>query len=188
MNRSAPLLLSLALVLAAACEARAEAPSNPPQRSTAYSLAVTGSLATVAAGAFTAAAGSHRTGFGIAAAGLVLAPSLGQVYAGSLWQGAAGAAVRGIGVTLFAIGFAQGDLLCGMGDCSGTDQGDGLEITGLTLVGLGLVHGFLDTHYAVSRAEARHRRPLTRRWEIQPTLAFASDGESLVGGLATVRF
>lgn len=125
--------------------------------------------------------------------GVLLGPSLGQFYTGSLGQGFAGLGIRTLGGLMSVAGFALilGDAFCGFDDperekhCDDEGGGGGtLLILGLATYAGGVVYSMVDTHASVERHFIRRED----RFGLAPVLIPQGKGPLKTGAMAWMRF
>jgi hypothetical protein len=129
-----------------------------------------------------------------AVAGLLVGPSMGQMYAGSYGRGTVGILIRGLGGAFGAAGMAQAvsNVFC-MGDGAGSgsscqhEQDSGMQLmwVGVAIYTGGALFSLLDTPRAVIRQTDRLRR---ERYGFTPTVAPDPYGGLTPGALAWARF
>lgn len=157
----------------------------------AYAWLLAGTLATTASGFYLAFAQKPDLGLFLMGVGTIAAPSFGQVYAGSPLQGAAGLAVRALGVVLFVPRFSEEwdasscrrrEEIDSEGPCP-EPKGLG-SLPGFLVWTGGFVYSLVDTHYAVKRKVKRAR---AAGFGLSPTLEPAPGGLR-TGAMAFIRF
>ena len=123
--------------------------------------------------------------------GLLIGPSLGELYLGSWRQGLGGALVRILGGTVAIVGAAaaSNDLGCkavsDANHCKDNDGGGALGI-GLLLYATGFIYSMYDTHVAVNREERENAHSDGFGWS--PTLSPGREGRLIPGAMAWLRF
>lgn len=165
----------------------------PPRAETSEAAATGLALGVTAAGyllAFSGAAERAHSGVvgGAVGAMIVVGPSAGHIYAGETRHALGMTALRGVGVTTFAVGLFMG-LAVGDSDtcCSSSEHHDGNHHTaaigtmaaGAALFIGGTVYDLWDAHRAAARA---NERAAARALAIVPVLSRGSQGAS--AGLA----
>ena len=114
----------------------------------------------------------------------IVGPSLGQIYAGSWWQATIGASVRTIGLTIMVASFL-GSAQCDQNCPSLT----GPVTTGLIFLGGGIIYSFVDTHFAVKRANEKVRaKQTTVLFDLFPTLTYNTGSSHQMGMIARLSF
>lgn len=125
--------------------------------------------------------------------GLMVGPSVGQFYAGSVGQGFAGLGIRAVGglITIAGLATIIGDAFCGFDDSEGEEsrcdeQSDGgpLLILGLATYVGGVVYSLVDTRFSVDR----HFRRRQDSFGVAPVLVPQGEGSIKAGATAWMRF
>jgi hypothetical protein len=125
--------------------------------------------------------------------GILLGPSLGQFYTGSIGQGFAGLGIRTLGGVLSIAGLATiiGDAFCGFDDSEGNESncdenssGGPLLLLGLATYTGGVVYSMVDTRFSVDRYFARRQDS----YGVAPVLVPQGEGSLKAGALAWMRF
>jgi hypothetical protein len=129
-----------------------------------------------------------------AVAGLLVGPSLGQMYAGSYGRGTVGIIIRGLGGAFGAAGLAQAvsNVFCmddgaGSGSSCQHEQDSGMQLmwVGVAIYTGGALFSLIDTPSAVIRQTDRLRR---ERYGFTPTFAPDPEGGLTPGALAWAHF
>lgn len=125
--------------------------------------------------------------------GMLVGPSLGQFYAGSLGRGMLGTGIRtgGAFMALTGIVYLLNDFSCDVADGNVCDEDKDAAATPLLILGTatylgGAIYSLLDAGWAVERYNARLDSKRGFGWS--PTLAPASQGGLKPGVLAWMRF
>lgn len=160
----------------------------------AYVAALAGTLLPVGMGAVLVSAGDDEVagaGGVLLAGGILLGPSTGQFYAGSIGHGLLSTGVRTLGAVLLLSGAINRmpSMSClerepGEAPCE-PKNGLGLAILGgATFLG-GAIYSLVETRFAV----VRHRRDVERAaFSIAPTLALTRGGAMRRGAMVSLRF
>lgn len=125
--------------------------------------------------------------------GMVLGPSLGQFYAGSLGRGMLGTGIRTVGAVMVLQGtvYILDNLFCEEGEGNGCNESEVDAATPLLIFGTatylgGAIYSLLDAAWAVKRYNSRLDDKRGFGWS--PTLAPAPLGGLKPGVLAWMRF
>lgn len=196
-RKSASAFLFAILLIGIAPSPAVEAvPDNPGKTDRyAYSAALTGTLLPIGLGSFllyTQSDGMAGVGGVLLAGGLLVGPSTGQFYAGSIGHGLLGTGIRTLGVALILGGAVNNttSLSClereaGQEPCE-SKGGSALSLLGgATLLG-GTIYSLAETHFAVARHHQRRERHAA--FGLAPTLAREAGGGVRPGAMAQLRF
>ena len=135
--------------------------------------------------------GSEAWVGGLAAGGMLLGPSLGQVYAGSHKEAWIGAGVRtgGAFAAMLGLSMVVDDLFCSTEageDCNDSPLGLPLYAVGLVSYVGGAIYSFVNADRSVERFNESQSRLGVIEWS--PLLTPGKDGSMRAGALAYVRF
>ena len=161
-------------------------------RAVAFGWSLLGTAVPVIAGEYLSGKVDRKVATGLTLSGMLVGPSLGQFYAGSVPHGLLGMGIRGAGGFMGTYGLilTYGNLFCGIGDGSDNDCDDG---TGPTLAFIGLftyLTGALYSLYDGGAAVGRYNEgiPAPQTFGFAPMAAPGSDGAMRTGAVAWMRF
>jgi hypothetical protein len=149
----------------------------------AYAWALGGTALPIIAGMYLIQTRAAAPGGLLMASGILVGPSLGQFYAGSLGPGLGATLLRTTGGILMIAGLAEAfdDWDCDEGRTCDGNNGATLGLLGLGAFFGGTLYSFIDTHFAVKRANASVL-------QMSPEIRLSKQGAPALGMRASLNF